>query len=55
MLVNPEVFKKYIGDKPMTSEMKKDGVLVREYGKLNMESFIERLLQSPYITKQGQN
>jgi hypothetical protein len=53
MLANPEIIKKYIGNKPVTCERKKDGVLIIEYGKLNMESFIKSLLECPQITKQG--
>jgi hypothetical protein len=51
MLANPEIFKKYIGDRPLTSEtIYPDGTVVRQYGELDVELLVKLLLECPYIT-----
>lgn len=43
--------KDFLKDRPLTNEIRIDGVgVVKEYGELNLEKLIKRLLQSKGIT-----
>jgi hypothetical protein len=49
--IETDITRKYTEGKKLNSETYIEGVgMIREFGTLNMESLIKRLLQSKYIT-----